>query len=368
MDKFSFRVPVSGDPDPDRDPVRADGGYSSNDSDGSAVRQRAHAGPSHIHFHHHYHHDHHYHIRPGQAQWWRYPPSPAPPAYPGGDAGSYRHAEADLGPAQDPLTLWHSANAGTDGDAQDAAGATSAWMAGILDAHGVGQEWSRRHTTLASSLGPNDDDDEFSRYNPHWDDMITFRQTRARVPRERAWSASSGAASLAAAAAAGHASARGKRRLLAMATNTVGRTACLTVLPVAAVLAWCAVPLKTDIVVNALGEREERLNFWFFLLFYYGIYNAVALALVTQIFHVYSLTWWPRSMSGLLANVISWVFTTVLGALVYTLGTGIERSPMTWTSLTLLTLLLPVVISFTIIQRHHRRSTRPRRYGGPGAA
>ncbi|KAJ2765199.1 hypothetical protein IWQ56_004193 [Coemansia nantahalensis] len=153
-----------------------------------------------------------------------------------------------------------------------------------------------------------------------------------------------------------------------MATNTVGRTACLTVLPAAAAVAWCAVPLKTDVIVDASGAREERLNFWFFLLFYYGVYNAVALALVAQIFRVYSLTWWPRSMSGVLANVISWVFATALGALVYVLDTGIERDPMTWTSLTLLTLLLPVVLSFTNIQRHYRRTTRPRRYGGPGVS
>ncbi|KAI9504043.1 hypothetical protein BX070DRAFT_200992 [Coemansia spiralis] len=143
-----------------------------------------------------------------------------------------------------------------------------------------------------------------------------------------------------------------------MAANTVGRSLCLTMLPVAVVLLWCSVPLKTDAVLSGGGEEKEKLNFWFFLFFYYGIYNAVALALVTQIFHVYSLTWWPRSMSGVMANVISWLFSTLLGALVYLLDTGIERDPLTWTALTLLTLLLPVAISFATIQRHHRRSRR----------
>ncbi|KAJ1734786.1 hypothetical protein LPJ61_000895 [Coemansia biformis] len=360
-----------------------------SDDDGAACASAAGAAATgHIHYHQHQHHHYHYHYRHSPAPRRQHLPpgqtSTPPPAYPGvepaeagaGGRSEPRGAAMDLDLEQDPLTLWHSANAGED--PQDVAGANSAWMAEILNAHGVGQEWAAmpspeaarqwtcRHATLASSLAPNDDDDEFARYNPHWDDMITFRQTRARVPRERAWSASSGAASLVH-AAAGQSGTRGKDRLLAMATNTVGRTLCLTALPVAVVLMWCSVPLVTDVVVNDRGESEERLNFWFFLLFYYGIYNAVALALVTQIFHVYSLTWWPRSMSGVLANVISWVFTTVLGALVYVLGTGIERDPVTWTSLTLLTLLLPVAISFTIIQRHYRRSTRLRRWGAPGA-
>ncbi|ORX66347.1 hypothetical protein DL89DRAFT_226743 [Linderina pennispora] len=132
----------------------------------------------------------------------------------------------------------------------------------------------------------------------------------------------------------------------------------MTVLPVIVVVAWCSVPLATDTVEKPGGGEEEKLNFWFFLFFYFGIYNAVALALVTQIFHVYSLTWWPRSMSGLLANVISWVFSTALGAVVYMADTGIETVPMFWTALTLLTLLLPIFISFVIIQKHHRRSTR----------
>ncbi|KAJ1997834.1 hypothetical protein H4R26_005683 [Coemansia thaxteri] len=188
--------------------------------------------------------------------------------------------------------------------------------------------------------------------------MMTFRQTRVRVPRERAWSGSEESLAASAADALGD---RGWWRLLPLASSSAGRLLCLTVLPVVFVLVWCAVPLKTDTVTSGNGEQVERLNFWFFLFFYYGVYNAVALALVTQIFHVYSLTWWPRSMSGLLANVASWLFSTGLGALVYMLDTGIEKDPLMWTSLTLLTLLLPVFISFMSIQRHYRRSASSRR-------
>ncbi|KAJ2171174.1 hypothetical protein GGH16_003001, partial [Coemansia sp. RSA 560] len=289
--------------------------------------------PQSANYHHHVHH--HYHYLMGK------------PAS-GAATPRRRYAPIDSEPEdQDPLTLWHSTHAQTG----ETASASSAYMEDLLTAHGIGQEWAastvRRPTALTSSSVP---DDEFRRCNPHWDDMITFRQTRVRVPRERAWSATSETMS--------HMSASGveRNRLLAMATHTIGRTVCLTVLPVTFVVAWCSVPLRTNVVWTT-GESNEKLNFWFFLVFYYGAYNAVALALVTQIFRVYSLTWWPRGMSGVLANVTSWVFTTMLGALVYVLDTGVERMPMTWTSLTLLTLLLPVVVSFGIIQRHHQHTS-----------
>jgi hypothetical protein len=33
----------------------------------------------------------------------------------------------------------------------------------------------------------------------------------------------------------------------------------------------------------------SRINFWFFLFWYYGIYNAVALFLMTKLFSIYAL-------------------------------------------------------------------------------
>ncbi|KAJ2910431.1 hypothetical protein GGI21_000879 [Coemansia aciculifera] len=332
---------------------------------------------SHFHHHHyHCHHHHYHHVGSKHAARRRYPPAPTTAAAVAElDAedevaeeeegeGLHHHADGMVPPPElDPLS-WHLSN--------QSVSAGNAWLAEILGAHSVGQEWAtmvdsdmaRRWSQRRNTLDSATEDDDFSRYNPHWDDMITFRQTRIRVPRERAWSGSE--SSFAAAAAADGSRDRGWR-LLPMATNSLGRLLCLTVLPVVFVVAWCAVPLRTDVVV-VNGESVERLNFWFFLLFYYGVYNAVALMLVTQIFHVYSLTWWPKSMSGVLANVISWLFSTCLGALVYMLDTGIEKDPLMWTSLTLLTLLLPVFISFVSIQRHHRKSTDLRRQSRRSAA
>ncbi|KAJ2036811.1 hypothetical protein H4S03_003393 [Coemansia sp. S3946] len=313
---------------------------------------------SHFHHHHYHCHHHHYHVGSKHAPRRRYPQTPVTTVEEDIVHSSPTPTEGLhlVVPELDPLT-WHSSNqsasvgAGMQGNA---------WLAEILGAHGVGQEWgtvdsdmARRWSQRRNTLDSVVEEDEFSRYNPHWDDMITFRQTRVRVPRERAWSGSE-------ASFASETPRDRGWRLLPMATNSLGRLLCLTVLPVVFVLAWCSVPLRTDTVMVD-GEQVERLSFWFFLFFYYGVYNAVALMLVTQIFHVYSLTWWPRSMSGVLANVISWLFSTCLGALVYMLDTGIEKDPLMWTSLTLLTLLLPVFISFVSIQRHHRKSASSRR-------
>ncbi|KAJ2787120.1 hypothetical protein GGI15_000996 [Coemansia interrupta] len=318
---------------------------SEDDDTAKGPGSNRHSGQHHYHYHYH----HHYHHVPRILRQHNAYDSPSeqPSALPG----------------QDPLLADRGLSLGPS-----AAG--NAWLAEMLGAHGIGHEWtaqttdeeivrrlSQRRSTLDSAV---DGDGALGRLEPHWDDMLTFRQTRVRVPRERAWSGSS-TSSQHEALLAGHSSRWSWRRIVPSATSKTGRAIWLTLLPVVIVVAWCSVPLRTDIIVDAEGRRHQRLNFWFFLLFYYGIYNAVALLLVTQIFRVYSLTWWPRSISGLLANVASWMLTTCLGALVYVLGTGIERNPLAWTALTLLTLLLPVLVSFASIQRHHRRSVRRRR-------
>ncbi|KAJ2301282.1 hypothetical protein H4R23_006025, partial [Coemansia sp. Cherry 401B] len=341
MGEFTFRA--QGWESPETATVADTASVQASDDDDGGGGSAAGARGGHY-YHHHVHHHYHYHVAKAARR-----------RHDAGEASDVESA-AGLGLEQDPLTLWHSAHAGSGGGADS----DTAWMAGILSAHGAGREWAdsagsaeraRRATALTtSSLA---DDAEAARLNPHWDDMITFRQTRARRERSRAWSAVSSSSQAGAAADAGRA------RLAGLAARAGGRTLVLTVAPVAVVVAWCAVPLRTDAAGGA-----ERLNFWFFLVFYYGTYNAVALALVTQIFRVYALTWWPRAVSGVLANVASWLGALALGALAHALGTGVERHPMAWTALTLLTLLLPVAVSFVVIQRHHRR-TLARRAAAP---
>lgn len=39
------------------------------------------------------------------------------------------------------------------------------------------------------------------------------------------------------------------------------------------------------------GEAQVRVNFWFFLIVYYGFYNLVGLFMITKLFNLYSLNW-----------------------------------------------------------------------------
>ena len=73
-------------------------------------------------------------------------------------------------------------------------------------------------------------------------------------------------------------------------------------------MVWCAVPfpqypfpdedndgLPDDPDadnVGGHGAARVRLNFWFFLIFYYGLYNLTALMWITKVFNLYSLNWY----------------------------------------------------------------------------
>ncbi|KAJ1678893.1 hypothetical protein EV182_003142, partial [Spiromyces aspiralis] len=210
----------------------------------------------------------------------------------------------------------------------------------------------------------NDGDNDWSAdalasFNPHWDDMITFRQTEIGAQRDpTSWSANEESVysqDLNASPTLGW-------RLLPWVESPWRRPLLLVVAPALFVVAWCAVPIPTVVRDHSppLGKagRGTYMNFWFFLFFYYGIYSAVALLLVTQIFRLYSLNWWPRSMSGVTANAISWMIAMGLGSIAYLSNWGWAHEPFTWTGITLSTLLFPIVISFMRIQGHHQRSSR----------
>lgn len=47
--------------------------------------------------------------------------------------------------------------------------------------------------------------------------------------------------------------------------------------------------INTAASTAALKSPPSRINFWFFLFWYYGIYNAVALFLMTKLFSIYAL-------------------------------------------------------------------------------
>ncbi|RHZ44240.1 hypothetical protein Glove_750g35 [Diversispora epigaea] len=202
--------------------------------------------------------------------------------------------------------------------------------------------------------------------------------------------------------------------------NEWKRILVLNVLPVAVVLAWCAIPLPTydpndindinnnnnnnnDITLNQHQnqhsqylllnhfsnnfnfnnnnnnnnnnnldnnlisnfnndnnnnfEKPLEINFWYFLFFYYGFYNAIALLMITKVFDLYSLNWWPKWLGGGFAYCIFWIFSLFLGALIY-LYTGLEKFNLTWVLLTFFTMNMPLLVAFIVIKSQNRNTYR----------
>ncbi|KAJ1981205.1 hypothetical protein H4R34_002164 [Dimargaris verticillata] len=228
--------------------------------------------------------------------------------------------------------------------------------------------------------------------SPHWDDMMTFRQTRAKLRLSRAWSEAESVLTdhsrllCEFEATRTDASARTWPVRLAELTNAPWkRFLLLQVMPVVVAVAWCAVPIPDDnrfrwgpspestpvmptrpwSNIHSLAHgasigpgRPAKMNFWFFLFFFYGGYNACALWLVNQFFRIYALNWWPQSMSAFTANFTTWLSTLVVGAVIYHSTLNLEKFTLTWILLTLTTLLLPVLVSLGVLRSQNRNRHR----------
>ncbi|KAF9160076.1 hypothetical protein BGX20_002679, partial [Mortierella sp. AD010] len=196
------------------------------------------------------------------------------------------------------------------------------------------------------------------------------------------------------------------RRQVSQWTNSIWkRQLVLLVLPVSIVIMWCSVPLRTypdepedgdsgsnstwpwsgfpwnsfrtdlnstfhqssisispgnmtDItMLEATPQPSVLINFWWFLWFYYGFYNAVALLLITKIFNIYSLNWWPKALGGLSSYVIFWLSTQLVGVLIYYF-TGLEGYRLTWVILTFCTMTIPLLVAFFVIRSENRNVYR----------
>lgn len=84
------------------------------------------------------------------------------------------------------------------------------------------------------------------------------------------------------------------------------------------------------------GDGGERLtvdaNFWFFLIFYYGIYVGVALIYITQLFGLYRLNWWPAALGAKTSYTFFWIGSLVAGYILHEIDplgseTGHPRYP-----------------------------------------
>lgn len=54
-------------------------------------------------------------------------------------------------------------------------------------------------------------------------------------------------------------------------------------------------------------------NFWFFLIFYYGLYCAVGLLWITQLFTLYRLNWWPKKLGAKVSYLFFWLASICTG-------------------------------------------------------
>ncbi|CAG8629196.1 1454_t:CDS:2 [Cetraspora pellucida] len=147
------------------------------------------------------------------------------------------------------------------------------------------------------------------------------------------------------------------------------RTLILNVFPVAVVLAWCAVPFPiydpsgtikhfgSSAYTNVINifhlpnhdDNPVEINFWFFLFFYYGFYNAIALLMVTKMFDLYSLNWWPKWLGGCFAYVVFWLSSLIGGVIIY-LYTNLVKYNLTWVLLTFITMNMPLLVGFIVIR------------------
>ncbi|OWZ70472.1 hypothetical protein AYX14_04154 [Cryptococcus neoformans] len=131
------------------------------------------------------------------------------------------------------------------------------------------------------------------------------------------------------------------------------------------------------------GEEGEQgdgmslpldVNFYFFLFWYFGMYLAVALFFITNLFSLYRLNWWPSRLGGKLSYALSWSFTLLIGLLAHHLdlfylrkrwkgrdpgGDDVEWERKTfWVVLSFVAMLMPAVACFSKLKRDKRHTYR----------
>ncbi|KAK6910838.1 hypothetical protein I203_104872 [Kwoniella mangroviensis CBS 8507] len=127
-------------------------------------------------------------------------------------------------------------------------------------------------------------------------------------------------------------------------------------------------------------EGEERdlpldVNFYFFLIWYFGMYLAVALFFITNLFSLYRLNWWPSKLGGKLSYALTWSSTLLLGLAAHHLdlfrlrkrwesnkdpvdgGVDWERKTF-WVTLSFIAMLMPAIACFSKLKRDKRHTYR----------
>ncbi|KAI0126507.1 hypothetical protein BJ170DRAFT_628954 [Xylariales sp. AK1849] len=146
----------------------------------------------------------------------------------------------------------------------------------------------------------------------------------------------------------------------------------LVLLPAGLAVAWCAVPFpqyplrpddadrnpggKADHRAPGHGSARVQVNFWFFLLVYYGFYNLTALIWITKVFNLYSLNWWPSTLGFPLTVSLIAILSIAAPIPIYMVP---ELNFLTihntaWISWTFIVMAMPVGIAFCIMMLHER--------------
>lgn len=146
-------------------------------------------------------------------------------------------------------------------------------------------------------------------------------------------------------------------------------------------MAWCAIPFPQyplpphqhdsqpnipppdtlpdpdpDHRVPGHGEARVQVNFWFFLLVYYGFYNLTALIWITKVFNLYSLNWWPSTLGFPLTVSLIAVLSLAAPIPIYLSPEArfLTVHNTAWISWTFVVMAMPVAIAFAILMTHER--------------
>lgn len=98
------------------------------------------------------------------------------------------------------------------------------------------------------------------------------------------------------------------------------------------------------------------MNFWFFLLVYYGFYNLTALIWITKVFNLYSLNWWPSTLGFPLTVSLIAVLSLAAPIPLYLAPQArfLTVHNTAWISWTFVVMAMPVAIAFGILMTHER--------------
>lgn len=128
------------------------------------------------------------------------------------------------------------------------------------------------------------------------------------------------------------------------------RVAIFYCLPTFLILSYAAIPFP---LYYSKKSEVVEINFWFFLFVFYGIYNAIGLLWMTKLFNLFSVNWWPQNLGGVVSFFLFWSVSLALGSLTYLIKNDWGTFTLTWSLLTLCTMLGPILFGFFYTRRTH---------------